>query len=228
MTKLRPLLTASGLAALLVLAWAGPSSAHVEPDYSTVPAGEKATIAFGVEHGCEGEATTEVEIKVPDAVTDAQPVEKEGWTGSVEGQVVTFADGSQPGDEETTFSITFTAPDTEGEELSFPVVQHCGDAQIDWVQASEDDERPAPVVAVGPAGSPPSTEAAHDDGEGETADGHSSTTTDEHGSGTETTPEKADEGSDSSAPELIAAGVVVVVLVIGVALALTRGRRKEA
>ena len=140
---------AAGAAGLLL--FAGAASAHLEPDPASITAGEAATVAFNVEHGCDGSPTIELQIKLADGITDAQPVAKEGWTSSVADGVVTFGGGSLPATTEETFSITFTAPTTDG-ALVFPSIQRCTVGQINWieptVEGQPEPEEPAPVVQV--------------------------------------------------------------------------------
>jgi uncharacterized protein YcnI len=157
-------------AAGVLLSFAGAASAHLEPDPASIPAGPPAPIAFNVEHGCDGSPTVELQIKLADGITDAEPVQKDGWTADVTDGVVTFSGGSLPADTEDHFDVTFTAPTTDG-DLVFPSIQTCEVGQINWIQPTvegqpEPDE-PAPVVQVtggSPAGAttvaPPTTATA--------------------------------------------------------------------
>lgn len=156
-----------------VLLLAGTASAHIDPTPAAVEAGAEATVAFGVEHGCDGSPTVELQIQIPDGVTDAQPVDQDGWTASTadgtDGQVVTFADGSLDPETPADFAITFTAPTAPG-TINFPIVQTCEVGQLDWieipVEGQEEPEHPAPAVLVTSA--PPTSEEidpAPDEGE---------------------------------------------------------------
>ena len=140
-----------GAGAAGLLLFAGAAAAHLEPDPASITAGQAATVAFNVEHGCDGSPTIELQIKLADGITDAQPVQKEGWTSSVAGGVVTFTGGSLAADKQDTFSITFTAPTTNG-ALVFPSIQKCTVGQINWieptVEGQPEPEDPAPVVQV--------------------------------------------------------------------------------
>ena len=119
---------------------------------------------------------------------------------------------------ETEFSTTFTAP-AAGTELQFPIVQTCEAGEIAWIDATEDDEHPAPIVAVGPAGAAPSTEAAH--GEGEESMEDAVTTT--PAAGEDQSADTTDD-DDSSSASILIGGIVVVLLLAGGALVL-RSRR---
>lgn len=214
-----PLAVASFTAAVLLLPH--PAAAHVEPEVSTVPAGAPVEVAFTVEHGCDGSPTVKLEFQVPDAVTDARPLDKEGWTGAVVDGVITYTGGSLPDDEPSDFGIGFTAPTTVGETIRFPMIQTCEEGQLDWIQDGADATRPAPAVEIGEpdptATTVPTTAAettttpADPDGEA----GAPSTTAvpaDETTTST-TTPDATDtedEGSSALVPALIAAAVVVL------------------
>lgn len=126
-----------------------PAAAHVEPEVTTVPAGSTAEVQFTVEHGCDGSPTVKLEFQVPDGITDAQPIEEAGWTGSVVDGVVTYTGGSLPDDQQADFGIRFTVPGTVGDTIRFPMIQTCEEGQLDWIQDGEDAERPAPAVEVG-------------------------------------------------------------------------------
>src|SRR3954447_18162753 len=116
----RALATATAATAALLVATAGIAAAHIDPDFSQVPAGEKATVTFTVEHGCGESPTTKLEIKVPASVTDAAAVTKADWTSATSGDVVTITGGPLDAHTEDTFAIAFTAPSKVGEKLSFP------------------------------------------------------------------------------------------------------------
>ena len=83
-----------GATAVVMLVGAGLASAHVDPDPPAVEAGASATVGFGVEHGCEGSPTVEVQIELPATITDAAPVEKSGWDAVIDGGVLTFSRAS--------------------------------------------------------------------------------------------------------------------------------------
>jgi uncharacterized protein YcnI len=127
--------------------------AHVEADPNRVKPGKKTTVEFAPEHGCDDSVTTRMVFRVPRAVTDAAPVEQDGWTATTEGRTITFASDQVP-DEETSFGIRFTAPDRKA-LLSWRVVQRCQDGVERWIEGP-DGEKPAPIVGVGK--SPPSGE----------------------------------------------------------------------
>jgi uncharacterized protein YcnI len=142
-----------------IVAVAGPAAAHVEPDPSRVKPAKEVTVEFAAEHGCDESPTTGMTFRVPKSVTDAAPVEKDGFTSSVDGRKITFSGGSIPGDEEAPFEITFTAPDEKG-QLVWKVVQRCEEGVERWIETDPDGDKPAPRVGVGEK-----PESGHDDEE---------------------------------------------------------------
>ena len=151
-STLRRTVVATGLTATAgALLLAGTASAHIDPDPIAVQADTSNTVSFGVEHGCDGSPTTELQIQVPATVADAQPVDKDGWTASVDAQVVTFTGGSLAADTPDDFAISFTAPTAPG-PIAFPIVQLCEVGQLDWIESAveggAEPEHPAPSVLV--------------------------------------------------------------------------------
>ncbi len=147
------------------LAGAGPAAAHTEPDAVAIPAGEEVTLTLRPTHGCGDAATTEVSARI--AVPGARAEAVEGWTASQQDDgdgntVVEWTGGRLPTEESGAFPVTFTAPDTVGELLTFPFVQVCEDgAELAWISGDPADEYPAPRVLLLAPGSP--TAATIDD-----------------------------------------------------------------
>lgn len=217
-------------AAVLALGVAAPAHAHVEPTSTEVPAGSMATVDFSVQHGCDGSPTIKVEFQVPEEITDAAAVDKDGWTGSQDGRVVTYEGGPLASDVEDTFAVTFTAPSTVGAELAFPFVQTCEEGSIDWIQLEEEAERPAPIVVIGEAdpNAPQPTATTAPEGSTETTEAEATTTTEAPAPETTTTvagdadDAAADEDSSSSAGFLIGAVVLVTAGAVGFGIWLRR------
>jgi uncharacterized protein YcnI len=184
---MKKLLTGLGAAVVLVLAVAAPASAHIEPTIAEAPAGGYATVALTVPHGCDGAATTKIEVQMPEGVAEPTPQFLPGWEASVDdsdGVVVTWEGGPLPDGQFLQFGLSIQMPDTPGETAVFPTVQTCeGGASTDWttvaVEGEEEPEHPAPAIAI--------TEASEE--------GH-------HGGGEETDREHAEEeGSDEAAAD---------------------------
>lgn len=157
MRRVLPLLAVLATAAL-------PAAAHVTVDPTQAPAGSYVRAALRVPHGCAGgQATTGIELAVPDGVFAIRPMPKPGWTLTIErrrldGAVVTpgphprrleegdtlvsrilWQGGPLPDEQYEEFVVMLQAPNEPGGTLALPVVQRCeGGATEAWV------ERPAP------------------------------------------------------------------------------------
>ncbi len=69
----------------LLLAGTATAFGHVEsPDGDAIPSGSTALVHFRVPHGCEGAATTGLELQLPDGVVGAKPEQIAGWTVETE------------------------------------------------------------------------------------------------------------------------------------------------
>jgi uncharacterized protein YcnI len=68
------------LSLLALLALAGAARAHVTLEQPEAPAGSSYRAVFKVGHGCEGAATTEIAITLPEGLRGAKPMPKPGWT----------------------------------------------------------------------------------------------------------------------------------------------------
>lgn len=206
------------------VATGGIASAHIDPDPIAIQAGTSATVAFKVEHGCDGSPTTSMSFQIPEGVTDAVAVDKDGWTATVSGRTLEFTGGPLPPDEEDHFDITSTAPATAG-DISFPVIQTCEQGELAWiepdVEGAEEPERPAPMITI-TDGAPTAEDLTPDHDDEEATEGTVVVT------GTEpvSTTVAASADDDSSSTGTIVALVVVVVIVLvggGVMLARRQG-----
>ena len=148
-------------AAALVLALPAGASAHTESDVVAVPAGSEATVTLKPTHGCGDSPTTEVAIQAP--VAGATAGEVEGWSATAaddgEGHtVLEWTGGALPSAETGAFPVTFTAPDTPGELLTFPSIQTCENGEeLSWISGDPADDYPAPRLLILPAGSEAAT-----------------------------------------------------------------------
>lgn len=169
----------AGAAALGIVALsAGAASAHVTVTPSTTAAGAYTVLTFSVGHGCEGSPTTKIAIQMPEAIPSVTPSLNQGWdvrkvseklaepledahgnklTERISQVVYTartpLADGFRD-----TFELSVQLPETEGETVTFPVVQTCQKGQTGWVetpaegQDAEELESPAPAFTITAAG----------------------------------------------------------------------------
>ena len=164
---IRRTLLLSTVSAIAALAIASPALAHIDPDPTEAQAGSTLSVAFTVEHGCDGSPTIQLDMRLPEGVTDASPDPIAGWEGSIDADVVTFVGGPLPDNEEGTFSVTMTLPPTPDTTIYFPFVQRCEVGEIRWIAIPTDaePEEPAPAMLLtGPVATttapPPTTTPA--------------------------------------------------------------------
>jgi len=216
----------------VALCIAGPASAHIHTDPEEVKAGTENTVGFVIEHGCDGSPTTQVELQLPDGVTGISADDQDGFTASVDGQVVEFTGGSLPDGTEHAFTVTFTAP-TEAGTIDIPLVQTCEEGSNDWiepeVEGQPEPEYPAPQLVVAPNPDATTTTTA---AETTTTAATESTTTAVPETTTTTAAAEVpvdDEDDDSSnTPLLVLAAVVVLAIGGGVIYVLSQRGKGDA
>lgn len=140
-------------AVVLVGLCASPAFAHVDPDPKEAPAGSEQSVGFTVQHGCDGSPTTQLDMRLPEGVTAAVPEAPDGWTGSVDGEVVTFVGGPLADDVELTFRVSMLLPLTPDATVYFPFVQRCEVGEIRWIDVPQDGsgeelDEPAPAMLL--------------------------------------------------------------------------------
>ncbi|HVK29032.1 MAG TPA: YcnI family protein [Nocardioides sp.] len=205
----------AGAAALGIVALsAGAASAHVTVTPSTTAAGSYTVLTFSVGHGCEGSPTTRIAIQMPEAIPSVTPTINQGWSvrkvseklaepiEDAHGNKITervsqvvytakapLADGFRD-----TFELSVQLPETEGETVTFPVVQTCQKGQTGWIetpaegQDADELESPAPAFTItaasdeGHHGGAEDEESAESDGH-ETADADKEADSDDDGNG---------------------------------------------
>lgn len=151
----------------VALGFATPAAAHIDPDPAEAQAGAALSVGFTVEHGCDGSPTVQLDMRLPDGVTDASPDPVDGWEGSIDGDVITFVGGPLPDDVEGTFSVSMTLPATPDVTIYFPFVQRCEEGEIRWIaipaEPGEELDEPAPAMLltapVATTSAPATTEA---------------------------------------------------------------------
>lgn len=236
--RTRPLLIGTGAfagAVALVLAGALPASAHVGIAEGTVEAGASEMLTFGVPHGCDGAATTEVAIQIPEGINAVTPtrnaqytVEKvmEALDTPIEdshgnevtervAQVVYTATTPLPDGQRDAFELSLQIPeDAADTTLVFPTVQTCEQGETAWVQIAEDGQdshdldAPAPSVDVVAA----SEDGAHGNG----------TSAESHGEDASAAVTEAVDQTPLVITSLAIGGLGLIVAVV----ALLRGRKK--
>lgn len=168
---IRTALPFAALAALLALT--APVFAHVSLQVPTGAAGSTYKAILQVPHGCDGAATTEIKVRIPEGYFNVKPMPKPGWTvETVKGPyakpyeqhgatvtegvtTITWSGGQLPDDfyDEFAFRGTLAADLPEGTVLAFPTVQICGTAEEAWIEVTGDPalEKPAPALTITPA-----------------------------------------------------------------------------
>lgn len=221
------------LALVGMLFMAGTASAHVTPQDPQGPAGGFFTTAFKVGHGCSGEPTTKVEIKMPDGVTSVAPQPVDGWTLSTTTRkldppvdnhgtqitettdTVIWEGGSLPSDQLQMFWISMKLPDgAPGTQLYFPIIQTCGSNSTDWIAVPKDGEPepefPAAVVTLVAAdGGHGDDSVSSDDSQGSAEPAVDDSTTSAE------SPESAAASDDTSGSGSNAMSVAALVIALG-------------
>jgi len=163
---IRRLVLFAATTSAVLLATGGLASAHIDPDPVEAQAGSRLTVGFTVEHGCEGSPTVQLDMRLPEGVTDPVTEPAEGWDGLIEtvdgDTIVTFAGGPLADDVEGTFSVTMTLPPTPDVTIYFPFVQRCEVGEIRWIQIPSEPgdelDEPAPAMTLtGPVAAVPPT-----------------------------------------------------------------------
>lgn len=148
----RPLL-AAGLGLIASAAVATQAFAHIDPDPTEAQAGSEQSVGFTVQHGCEGSPTVQLNMRLPEGTTNPAPEAPAGWTGTVDGNVITFEGGPLPDDQELTFRVRLTLPPTPDTTIYFPFVQRCEQGEIRWIDIPTDAsgtelDEPAPAMQL--------------------------------------------------------------------------------
>jgi hypothetical protein len=205
----------------VILITGGVASAHIDPDPIAIQAGTSATVAFNVEHGCDGSPTTSMSFQIPDGVTDAAGVAKDGWTATLTGNTLEFKGGPLAADEEDHFDITFTAPATAG-DISFPIIQTCEQGELAWiepiVEGAEEPERPAPIVKI-TEGAPTAEDLTPEPEEEEGTEG---TVVATDTGATPTTVAASSDDDSSNTGTIVVIVVIVVIVLVGGGVVLAR------
>lgn len=141
---------------------------------STTVAGAHAVLEVSFSHGCDGSATTEVTIRIPEGINSVAPTRHPSWEVEKEMQqldppltdshgaevtervaAVTYrTDVPVPDGHRDTFELALQLPDAAGETLAFPTLQTCEAGESAWIEVAadaeevEDLELPAPTVTI--------------------------------------------------------------------------------
>ncbi|MEK1928293.1 MAG: DUF1775 domain-containing protein [Pararhizobium sp.] len=165
------------LALAFLLAGVAAAHAHASFENDEVASESNFKAVLQIPHGCDGKATTEVQVKLPEGFVFAKPQPKAGWEIEIiksdyqksydnHGKTVTsgpleirWKNGNLSDDYYDTFVINGTISGFDKEtQIAFPVTQLCGAAdKVVWDeiaaegQSAHSLEHPAPTVTVTPA-----------------------------------------------------------------------------
>lgn len=164
------------LAGLIGLATAAAAHVTLETPEAAQKSTYKAVLRVG--HGCEGEATQRLRVRIPEGVIAVKPMPKPGWTIEIvkgaykqgydyygtkltEGVTELVWSGNELPDDyydEFTFRAYLTEALPVGSMVWFPVVQECANGAERWIeipaegQDADDFEMPAAGVKIGEPG----------------------------------------------------------------------------
>ena len=161
---------------LAVFVTAGISSvqAHITLESSEAAAGAPYRIVLRVPHGCEGAATTKIDVKLPEGIIAAKPMPKAGWQLAITkgayareysfyhgmtlkdgAREISWSGGKLPDEYYDEFVIAaFVGKEVPPGPLYFSVKQTCEQGAADWseIPAADRDAHalkfPAPVLNV--------------------------------------------------------------------------------
>lgn len=216
-------------------AWAHPGFRPAE-----VPAGEQTEVELAIAHDCEVSGggtspTTVVDVQIPDAIAEVEPLERDGWTlnlaGDANGSILRAEWTSDVGTTEAeppAFRLLVT-PATQESTTTIPwkVYQGCETGEHRWGAGSEDE--PAVDLTVTPGTyTPPTAAPTSAPTPSASPSTPASTTPTTSGPATRAGAETVDEqglgtGGPSGGPPWLLLAAVTVALV-AVALWLLRGR----
>lgn len=167
------LLVPTAVAVTVGLSMAAPAAAHVSITSTTATVGAYAVLTVSVPHGCDGSATTKVEVQLPEEVLSVTPTRNPFWdvrtttvpldepATDAHGNTVTERMGSVvytareplPEGQRDAFDLALRLPDQAG-TLAFPTVQTCETGAVAWVetpaegQSADELDHPAPALTI--------------------------------------------------------------------------------
>jgi len=168
------LTTRAAAAVAILAALVSPALAHITLETAEAPVGSGYKAVLRVPHGCDGQATTAVTLKVPEGFISAKPMPKAGWTLDIKSgdyaqsytlygaevksgaTEISWSGGSLPDNEYDEFVVRGTLADSlkPGDTLYFPIIQTCTAGEEDWIDTSGSETgTPAPGLKLVPASS---------------------------------------------------------------------------
>ncbi|KAJ3178993.1 hypothetical protein HDU87_003263 [Geranomyces variabilis] len=87
--------------------------------------------AIRIPHGCNGTATTRLEVTIPTNVTGLKPQQMPGWITNSTLTTISWSNGTLNAEFYMDFGIIFSTPAAaDGSIIPFPTMQYCGDGSI--------------------------------------------------------------------------------------------------
>ncbi len=168
-------ISAGTVAAAIVVLAGTTASAHVSFEVKEAKVGGGYKAVLSVPHGCEGAATTEVSVDVPEGIIAVKPMPKPGWKIALEKgpyartydfyhgekksegvKKITWSGGELPDDyfDQFVFSAYVAGELPAGGKLAFPVTQKCTKGELKWTDVAAPGvdphslEHPAPLLSL--------------------------------------------------------------------------------
>lgn len=154
-------ITATGIAAGVLLAVATSGHAHITFQTSEVPANSFQRVVLQVPHGCAGSPTTGMRLQIPEGLSAVKPQPKPGWEISIvprdgNGGVaeVRWKGGRLLDEHYDEFVLRVRIGDLHGQRLYVPTIQECEAGMHRWIdipregEAGHDLAEPAPFLNV--------------------------------------------------------------------------------
>jgi uncharacterized protein YcnI len=159
------------------LAFASDALAHVTLENQQAPVGASYKAVLRVPHGCDGQATVTLRVRIPEGYLDVKPMPKPGWKLNVtrgkyqkpvslrdakvsEGVTeVDWSGGNLPDAYYDEFVLTgYISDDLQaGQTIYFPVVQECEKGVHRWIEipaagaaGHTEQSEPAPALRLVP------------------------------------------------------------------------------
>ena len=163
-----------------------PALAHATLEVKEAPAGAAYRAVIRIGHGCKGEATHTLRVKLPEGFYNAKPMPKAGWTlETVKGAYAIPFDNHGTQMTEGTREVVWSGGDLQdewydefvlrgtvgpevapGTVLYFQTVQECANGTADWTDTTgnQDLPNPAPGLTVTEAEAKPGHGHSHGHG----------------------------------------------------------------
>ena len=164
-----PFRSGGALAAAALLALSSPAPAHVAFETPQASPNSPYKAVLRIPHGCAGQPTLKVRVRIPEGIVAVRPMPKAGWTlatarGSyvrtyqVHGETLSegvteivwsgsLDDGHY---DEFVFQARFTDAYQPGATVHFPVLQECGTLTKEWVQVPAAGQDPHSLASPAP------------------------------------------------------------------------------